>query len=88
MGTVTSSQTLDVMLYTVRLGPSFYWDITDKIGASLGAGPAVGIVSGDYKYNETITASGVSASNNGKIDGTDVVLWRLCERGADVSCAG
>jgi hypothetical protein len=73
-GTVTGSQSLDVMLYTVRLGPSFFWDMTEHIGVSLGAGPAVGIVSGDYKYNETITASGVSASNNGKIDGTDVVF--------------
>ena len=61
------------MLYTVRLGPSFYWDLTEHIGMSLGAGPAVGIVSGDYKYDETITAGGISARNAGQIGGTDLV---------------
>ena len=71
-GNVTGTQSLDVMLYTVRLGPSFYWDITDHIGVSLGAGPAVGIVSGNYKYDETITAGGLNARNTGKIGGTDV----------------
>ena len=72
-GTITGSRSLDVMLYTLRLGPSFYWDLTEHIGMSLGAGPAVGIVSGDYKYNETITAGGISAQNTGKIGGTDLV---------------
>jgi hypothetical protein len=73
-GTVASSQSLDVMFYTLRLGPSFYWDLTDHIGMSLGAGPAIGIVSGNYKYDETITAGGVSAHNAGQIGGTDAVF--------------
>ncbi len=68
-GTVTGSHTLDVMLYTFRLGPSFYWDLTDHFGMSLGAGPAVGIVSGDYKYNEIIG----STPNTGRISGTEMV---------------
>ena len=61
------------MLYTLRLGPTFYWDLTDHLSLSLGAGPAVGIVSGDYKYDEIITAGGVSANNSGRIGGTDFV---------------
>jgi len=72
-GTIAGSQSLDVMLYTARLGPSFYWDMTEHIGVSLGAGPAIGVVSGNYKYDETITAGGVNARNSGKIGGTDVV---------------
>lgn len=72
-GNVIGSHTLDVMLYTVRLGPSFYWDLTDHLGMSLGAGPAIGIVSGNYKYNEIITAGNVSAHNQGQIDGTKLV---------------
>ncbi|HLZ54192.1 MAG TPA: hypothetical protein VKS19_06900, partial [Verrucomicrobiae bacterium] len=72
-GMVTGSQKLDVMLYTLRLGPTMYWDLTDHISLSLGAGPAVGVVSGDYKFDETITASGVSAHNSGQIGGTDFV---------------
>lgn len=72
-GTVTGKQTLDVMLYTLRLGPTFYWDLTEHVGMSLGAGPALGIVSGDYKYDETITAGAVSAHNEGRFGATDLV---------------
>jgi hypothetical protein len=72
-GTVTGTHALNVMLYTLRLGPTLDWDLSKHVGLSLGAGPAVGIVSGDYKYNEVITASGVSANNSGRIGGTDFV---------------
>jgi hypothetical protein len=71
-GTVTGSRTLDVMLYTVRLGPSVYWDLNQYLGLSASAGPAVGIVSGSLQYNETITTTTV-ASNKGQIDATDLV---------------
>ncbi len=73
-GTVTGTRTLDVMLYTLRLGPSFYWDLGDHVGMSLGAGPALGIVSGDYKYDEIITAGGVSARNTGSFGATDLTF--------------
>ncbi|HLX71248.1 MAG TPA: hypothetical protein VKV04_16605 [Verrucomicrobiae bacterium] len=72
-GTVGGSQSLDVMLYTLRLGPTFYWDLSDHLSLSLGVGPAIGIVSGDYKFDEIITANGVSARNSGSIGGTDFV---------------
>jgi hypothetical protein len=71
--TLTGSRTLDVMLYTVRLGPSVYWDLNEHLGLSAGAGPAVGIVSGSYKFNETVNAGDFSAQNKGKIDATDLV---------------
>jgi hypothetical protein len=69
--TITGSHTLDVMLYTVRLGPSVYWDLNEYFGLSAGAGPAVGIVSGSLKYKEIIPTS--SVPNKGQIDATDVV---------------
>jgi hypothetical protein len=62
------------MLYTVRFGPSFYWDLTDDFGMSLGAGPAIGIVSGNYQYNETITAGGVSVGNSGEFGKTGLTF--------------
>jgi hypothetical protein len=71
-GTITGSHTLDVMLYTVRLGPSLYWDLNQYLGLSAGVGPAVGIVSGSLKYNDTIN-TGTSVSNKGQIDATDLV---------------
>lgn len=72
-GTVSGSHKLDVMLYTFRLGPSVYWDLSEKLGLAVGGGPALGLVSGSYKYNETVTANGTSIKNSGQIDSTDVV---------------
>jgi hypothetical protein len=66
---VTGSRTLDVMLYTVRLGPSVYWDVNEYIGVSASAGPAIGIVSGNYKYDETV----LSTPNTGRFGTTDLV---------------
>ncbi|MDD5141478.1 MAG: hypothetical protein PHY43_14610, partial [Verrucomicrobiales bacterium] len=71
-GTVTGSRELDVMLYTFRLGPTFYWDLNEYFGVQLGAGPAFGIVSGTYKFNETITTSVSSTKNHGSFDFTDL----------------
>ena len=71
--TVTGSRELDVMLYTVRLGPSVYWDLNEHFGLSASAGPAMGIVSGDYKYNEIVSAGGISANSQGQIGATDLV---------------
>jgi hypothetical protein len=71
-GTVTGSRSLDVMLYTLRLGPSFYWDLGDYAGISLGAGPALGVVSGNYNYDETVTTGGVGARNTGGFGATDL----------------
>ncbi len=71
--TITGSHSLDVNLYTIRLGPSFFWDITEKFGMSLGAGPAIGVASGNYNYDEIVTVNGVPSHNSGKINGTEVV---------------
>jgi len=72
-GNITGSRKLDVMLYTMRLGPSVFWDMNEYFGLSAGAGPAVGIVSGNYNFDETITISGASTPNQGQIDATDIV---------------
>jgi hypothetical protein len=73
-GTVTGSRTLDVMLYTFRLGPTFYWDLNEYFGMQLGAGPALGVVSGTYKFNETITdnSTGTPSHNSGSFGFTDL----------------
>ncbi|MEJ0088904.1 MAG: hypothetical protein WDM80_04005 [Limisphaerales bacterium] len=73
-GSVNGDRTLDVMIYTIRFGPSFYWDLNEYFGFSLGAGPAVGIVSGNYSYNENIIAGGLSSHNTGSFSSTDLVF--------------
>jgi len=70
-GTITGSHKLEVMLYTVRLGPSVYWDLNEDFGLSASFGPALGIVSGDYKYDEVVTAGG--PHNKGQFGATDLV---------------
>jgi hypothetical protein len=72
-GTLTGNHALDVDLFTLRLGPSFYWDLCRRLSLDLGAGPAVGFVTGEYKYNETITLEGSVSQNNGQISDTVVV---------------
>jgi hypothetical protein len=69
---ITGSQSLDVMLYTFRLGPSVYWDFNRYVGMSVGAGPALGLVSGDLKFDEFVQTSTI-AENKGQVSGTDLV---------------
>jgi hypothetical protein len=71
---IKGSRSLDVMLYSFRLGPTLFFDLNDKIGLSIGAGPAVGFVSGDYKYDETITIGTETASNKGGFSATDFLF--------------
>lgn len=69
--TLAGTHSLDVMLYTVRLGPTFYWDFGRHFGLYAGGGPAVGLVSGELKYDETISFSGGgTAHNSGHVSGT------------------
>jgi hypothetical protein len=70
--TVTGSREIDVILYTFRLGPSFYWDLNQYFGMELGAGPAFGFVSGTYKYNETITTGTTTSHNSGSFGITEL----------------
>jgi hypothetical protein len=74
-GTVGGSRRLDSILYGLRLGPTFYWDFSRNWTVSLSGGPAVGVVSANYYYNEVITtlSTGSSAENNGSFHGLDVV---------------
>jgi hypothetical protein len=71
--TVTGAHELDVSLFTLRLGPSIYWDLNHSLSLSVGVGPAVGFVYGQYKYKEIVTVNGISTANSGEFTGSDVV---------------
>lgn len=73
-GTVTGSRTLDVSLYALKLGPTIFWDVSPYIGITAGIGPAVGIVSGDLKFDETLSMSGSITQSKGHIGATDVTF--------------
>ncbi len=66
-GTV-SGHTLDVSIYSVRLGPTVYWELPWNFATQLSAGAAVGFVSGELKYNETLLFDdGSRAYNRGGV---------------------
>ncbi len=73
--TVNGKRSLDVDVYIFRLGPTLFWDLNPRWAVSVSAGPAVGLVSGDLEFNETLSLSdGSTAINSGKISGTDVIF--------------
>src|SRR5581483_244453 len=72
-GTVTGSRQLDVILYTFRVGPTVTWDINSDFALMAGGGGALGIVSGNYKFDESIVTSGGTAHNSGRIGMTKTV---------------
>jgi hypothetical protein len=68
-GPANVSSKLDALLFTMRLGPSLYWDFNPRIGMSLSAGPAMAVLSGDLETSETFS----TAHRTAKVSGTDVV---------------
>jgi len=73
LGTVAGSRTLDVTLYVVRLGPLLHWELHPQWAVSLSAGPAVGYVDGELRFDEILQAGGGTGRNTGKITGSGVV---------------
>ncbi len=75
IGAVPGKRTLDTILYTFRLGPSVYYDLSRRVGLMASAGGALGLMSGDLKFDETVhLPDGSSTVNKGSIGGTDVVF--------------
>lgn len=71
---LTGSRTLQADLYAFRLGPSVFWDVSPYIGISASAGPAFGIVSGDYRFNELLLTDSGQVRNKGRFGATDFVF--------------
>jgi len=73
-GLVNGSRELGVTLYTIRLGPTLHWKFDRHFSATVSAGGALGIVDGEYKFDETLAFSdGSQASNRGSFGDTGVV---------------
>jgi hypothetical protein len=89
-GTLTGTRSLDLTLYSFRLGPTYYWHFAPKWGVSASAGPALGIVDGEYRFDETGSTAGVTTHVTGKFSNSDfifggyvngLVLYRLQDNG-------
>ncbi len=73
-GTLTGTRTLDADLFSFRLGPTVYWPLSKRWAVEASGGFAMGVVSADYKFNETaVFSDGGQATNHGDIGATDLV---------------
>lgn len=65
-GFLSGSRGLDVDLHSFRLGPNLFWRFGKQWALSGSIGPALGLLSGGYSYNETFRFSdGTTVINNG-----------------------
>jgi len=69
--TVTGKRSLDMDLFSLRLGPSFFWDISENVGLSVSGGPVIGCVTGRYSFDETV--NGIGGHNVGGFGATELV---------------
>jgi len=61
--TAQGSRSLDVSLHTVRVGPTIHLELARRWAFQGGLGPAIGFVTGDYKFDERATIPGAGTSN-------------------------
>jgi hypothetical protein len=71
-GPITGTRTLDVHLLTVRAGPTFYWNLHPRWAVSASAGGAIGLVTGDYRFDETGHFGTSTTPVNGEFSKTEV----------------
>jgi hypothetical protein len=73
-GILSGSQTLDVTLYNIRLGPTLHWELSPRFAMEVSAGAALGILTGGLDYNEVLVLpNGGTAANQGKVGDTQLV---------------
>lgn len=73
-GTLAGDRRLKLSLFTFKLGPSVYFDLSRRFGFYASAGPALGLVTGNYEFNETLVLDNGSTPNSGKADVSKVVF--------------
>lgn len=71
--TLTGSRTLDVTLYSFRLGPTFHWELHPQVAVAFSGGPALGLLSGELRFNEAVSfPDGSTAVNIGSHSSTEI----------------
>jgi hypothetical protein len=75
-GRITGTRELDMYMHNLRFGPTFHWELAPRWAIQASGGGALGIVSGDYRFNERVTNLGTTTSfgNSGRFSSTDVVF--------------
>jgi len=72
--TISDLGTLEADLFTFRLGPTFFYDLSSRFGLSASVGPAVGLISEELKFNSLLTyADNTTGRVRGRFSDTDIV---------------
>ena len=66
-GALSASRTIEVVLYNLRLGPHFHWDVNRRWAIEAMAGVALGLADGRYEYDERVHSATGQASSNGSM---------------------
>jgi len=75
-GRASVSRKLDVSLHTLRAGPTIHLELARRWAFQGGLGPAIGYVTGDYEFDERITATGGGTSTRAEGDfGADEFVY-------------
>ncbi|HAV61346.1 MAG TPA: hypothetical protein DCY13_03170 [Verrucomicrobiales bacterium] len=74
-GNLTGTRQMEALAFEFRLGPNMQWHLGGRWAASLGAGAAMGVVSGDFDFNERIDfAGGGFTTTRGGDSSTELVF--------------
>lgn len=66
-GTLSASREIDAMLYNLRLGPNFHWDLNHHWAIEAMGGFALGLADGEYSYDEQLLSGTGTSSTSGNI---------------------
>jgi len=73
-GTLNGTRTLDVSLYAFRLGPTVYWELPANFALQISGGAALGFISGELQFDETLQfTDGSRAINKGDFSNDEMV---------------
>lgn len=79
-GTLTGSRTVEANVMDFRLGPNLQWHLGGRWAASVGGGFALGLVTGNYSFDESLAyESGGTTSNSGTLSSTELVYGGYAE---------
>ena len=74
-GTYTGHQTLEATLVAIKLGPTLFWDVNRYFGLQAGLGPALGVVPGKLKFEDTVQLpDGTAPHDSGDNSSTELTF--------------
>lgn len=75
VGAFRDSQNLDATLVAFKLGPTFFWDLSHVVGLQAGAGPAVAVLPGGLKFDDSVQLpNGSTLITSGRMNSAPVTF--------------